>query len=210
MPVTDGVGYKLRPSGTYELEVLQRRHLLVSDDPTASSNRLIRLLMNEEDYRPIEDTFSVNGRYDIIRYRFQTTSNRRRKYSFMLIRNEPSTHSRDRTESRPPISSPDASRLIGNIPDILIPTIIDQTRGQIGVLLVRILVAMLLFVAYIAPQVLLAPVVVKGTLRIAPGPAAISADTAYRGLSQLALLLLVLVLTGSFGDVLKLLTSRLR
>jgi hypothetical protein len=76
--------------------------------------------------------------------------------------------------------------------------------------MVRILVAMLLFLAYIAPQVLLAPLIVKGTLRIASGPAAVSADAAYRGLSQLALVLLVLVLTGSFGDVLRLLTSRLR
>lgn len=210
VPIIDGVGYRLRPSGTYELEMLQRRHLLASNDEASASNRLIRLLMNEQDYLPIENTFSVSGRYDIIRFRFQTTSNRLRKYSFMLIRNEPSTHSRDVDEDGPPRSGPAPSPLIGPIPDILVPSVIDQTRGQLGILAARIAAALLLFTAYVAPQVLLGPALANGALRIAPGPAAIPADAAERGLSQLALLLLVLVLTGSFSDVLKLLTSRLR
>jgi hypothetical protein len=203
VPVVDGEGYRLRPSGTYELEMLQRRHVLENDVNAAPSNRLIRLLLNEQDYRAIEDTFPVASRYDVFRYRFQTTSHHLRKHSFMLLRNEPSTHSRD----------PDAggaAPLSTLIPDVLIPTVIDRTRGQLAVLGMRAALALLLFTAYVAPQAVLGPAEAGGVVRLPSGPVLMSSDVANRGLAQLALVLLVLVLTGSFDAGVRAVTARIR
>jgi len=206
-PIVDGVGYRLRPFGTYELEMLQRRHVLESDAPATPGNRLIRLLLNEQDYRAIEDTFPVSARYDVIRYRFQTTSDRLRKHSFMLLRNEPSTHSRDPDQG--PASDRPAPSL-GLIPDILVPTIIDRTRGQLAVLAVRAALAALLFTAFVAPHLVLASAESQGTVHIPSGQAIMPADAAERSLGQLALVTLVLVLTGSFDTTIRAITARLR
>jgi len=198
--VIDGDGYRLRPMGTYELEMLQRRHVLGSDDWAMSGNRLIRLLMNERDYRPIEDTFSVSARYDLFRYRFQTTSDRVRKHSFLLLRNEPRTRSYDR-EVEPATSPPGgAPRIVEQIPDVVIPTVIDRTRGQMVVLASRAALAILLVALYAAP----------GTLLGAAGRGGLHPPFGQTTISQLALILLVLVLTGSFDAFLRALTARLR
>lgn len=198
VPIADAAGYRLRPAGTYELEMLQRRHKIASGDQGASTNRLIRLLLNERDYRPIEDTFSVSGRYDLFRYRFQTTLDRLRKHSFMLLRNEPAAYGRDLERE---LDAATRSLSIGPIPDILIPTVIDPTHGQMAVLGARIAVGALLFVVYVAPQLLTQVATANRALRIPIGNAAIS---------QFALVLLVLVLTGSFDRFVTALTQRLR
>src|SRR5207244_4803580 len=125
--IVDGAGYQLRPAGTYVLEMLQRRHALTSDGNGQSPNRLIRLLLNERDYRPIEDTFSVSGRYDLFRYRFQTMSDRLRKHSFMLLRNEPAASGREPAVADDACTSASTSRIVGPIPDILIPTVVAPT-----------------------------------------------------------------------------------
>lgn len=192
VPLVDGTGYQLRPAGTYELEMLQRRHARKAAEDGPSPNRLIRLLMNERDYRPIEDTFPVSGRYDLFRYRFQTTSDRQRKHSFVLLRNEPSPSGRD--------AAPDATRGAGPIPDVLIPTVIDPTRSQMAVLGARVALGMALFTVYIAPQT------VSQLLTGSGRPKPPVADPA---VSQFALVLLVLVLTGSFDKLAALLASKL-
>jgi hypothetical protein len=198
--VLNGDGYLLRPHGTYELEMLQRRHTLASDDPTTSSNRLIRLLMNERDYRPIEDTFSVSARYDLFSYRFQTTSDRAKRHSFFLVRSEPSTRSRDLDADpaqRPYASSPQA---IGWIPDIVIPAVIDPTRSQQAVLVARIALAVLLLGLYVGSGPLFDSAAGRG-LHVALGQNIVS---------QLSLILFILVVTGSFDAFLRALTTRLR
>jgi len=149
----------------------------------------------------------VSARYDVIRYRFQTTSDRLRKHSFMLLRNEPSTHSRDPDQG--PASDRPAPSL-GLIPDILVPTIIDRTRGQLAVLAVRAALAALLFTAFVAPHLVLASAESQGTVHIPSGQAIMPADAAERSLGQLALVTLVLVLTGSFDTTIRAITARLR
>jgi len=197
--IVDGAGFQLRPAGTYELEMLQRRHALASEDGGPAPNRLIRLLLNERDYRPIEDTFSVGGRYDLFRYRFQTMSDRLRKHSFMLLRNESSTYSREQQEPEPD-GAGGLSRIVGPIPDILIPTVIDPTHGQMAVLGGRILLGALMFIVYVAPQLVTQVATANRALRLPIG------DTA---VSQLALVLLVLVLAGSFDRFMSVLAQRL-
>jgi hypothetical protein len=198
-PIVDDIGFQLRPAGTYELEMLQRRHALASEDGGPAPNRLIRLLLNERDYRPIEDTFSVGGRYDLFRYRFHTMSDRARKHSFMLLRNEPTTYSRE-PDREPEPAAGSASRVLGPIPDILIPTVIDPTHGQMAVIGARVLLGVLLFIVYVAPQLVTQVATANRALRIPIG------DTA---ISQMGLVLLVLVLAGSFDRFLTALTARL-
>jgi hypothetical protein len=198
--ILESDGYRLRPLGTYELEMLQRRHTLSSDDQPASSNRLIRLLMNERDYRPIEDTFSVSARYDLFRYRFQTTSDRLRRHSFMLLRNEASTHSRDLEQTHDTDVPATPSQIVGAVPDVLIPTVIDRTRAQLVTLVVRIALAVLLAAIYVVPDA-----VVSGA-----GRAGFRLPVQQTTISQLSGLLLILVLTGSFDALIRALPSRLR
>jgi hypothetical protein len=198
--VLDGDGYVLRPHGTYELEMLQRRHALASDDPTTSKNRLIRLLMNERDYRPIDDTFSVSARYDLFSYRFQTTSDRARRHSFFLVRSEPSTRSRDLDAGHaqpPPASSPPA---IDWIPDIVIPAVIDPTRSQQAVRAARVSLAVLLLGLYVGSGPLLDGAAGRG----------IHFPLGQNLVSQISLILFILVVTGSLDAFLRTLTTRLR
>jgi hypothetical protein len=92
------------------------------------------------------------------------------------------------------------SRVVGPIPDILIPTVIDPTHGQMAVIGARVLLGVLLFIVYVAPQLVTQVATANRALRIPIG------DTA---ISQMGLVLLVLVLAGSFDRFLTALTARL-
>lgn len=179
--VSPGVGFELANGATYSMEVIQRTKTGSTGNSGVGANRTLRLIFDQTDFYGLQAAQSITGRYDLLTFIFRVDATRLPKVATQILRVDPDGSGGNSDRARP------------WIPDILIPMSLKAPKLQVLGLGIRVVLAAVALAIYIAPQVF----VPRDALSLLLGLQGRQLDAAADVISKIALVLAILLNTGS-------------